>query len=143
MPGQGVADVGGQQLEEMASGSFQLHGQGDLVESPYPHLLPRALPLMEGPGSLDVIQQASIGRPGGWIQRLLPAVLEILRRHRDSVAPAHVVPQVEDVLASAFQHLPTAGYIGHDVHLWAQLHQPAEELVYHITRSDVMKNGRI
>ncbi len=131
VPEHGVTDGVRQQLKEVGGGLFQLHHQGQFVESPHPHVIPPSLPPMEGPGPLDVVQQEGVGRSAGRIQDPLPGVLEVPRRHRHSVAPAHVVPQVEEVPAPTFRYLPTAGHVGHDVHLRALLYQPAEELLYH------------
>ena len=70
----------GQQMEEIASRTLQLDGQGDLVQSPHAHAVwVGNLPLVKSPGSFDVIQQPG-NRKGRMVsQYSFPGILKVRR----------------------------------------------------------------
>ncbi len=113
----------------MACRLFQFHSQRNRVKGPDAHAVWIGyLATVESPSPLDVVQEVGIPRSGDRIKCPAPGIRKVLRRHRGAIAPAHVVPQVEDVLAPTFQDLPGSGHVGHDVQLRARVHQTAEEL---------------
>ena len=99
VPGHGVVRWIGQQVEEIAGRPLQFHLQGERRRGPVPPPpLDRSLALVEGPAPLMSYSSLASERSGGRIQGPLPGVLKVPRRHRVTITPAHVFPQVKDVL---------------------------------------------